>query len=56
MMCLRIVYGGGVPAKCLGQRFERNKIDTLENAEWWNHDMEWIRQFADEWYEKEKEL
>lgn len=46
--------GGGVPAKCIGKRFERDLEDKIANSEWWNHDMEWIEKFADELYKTEE--
>jgi acetyltransferase-like isoleucine patch superfamily enzyme len=36
----------GIPAKRVGYRFSADQIAKLEQAEWWNNDMEWIRKNA----------
>lgn len=38
---------GGVPAKILGKRFDENTEQIMTQSEWWNHEIEWIRKFAD---------
>ena len=43
---------GGVPAKCIGKRFERDMEKEISDSEWWNHDIEWISDFADRLYQK----
>lgn len=44
---------GGVPAKCIGKRFEHDLEDKIANSEWWNHDIEWINKFTDKLYQAE---
>ena len=44
---------GGIPAKCIGNRFEHDLEEKIANSEWWNHDMEWIEKFANELYKTE---
>lgn len=39
---------GGNPAKHIRYRFEQEDIDFLLDIQWWKHDEEWIRQYADE--------
>jgi acetyltransferase-like isoleucine patch superfamily enzyme len=36
------VYGG-VPARLLRYRFDRSKIEWLQEFRWWNRDPEWLR-------------
>lgn len=35
---------GGVPAKIIRYRFTNEEIDFLQNFEWWNKPIEWIKQ------------
>lgn len=37
---------GGVPAKIIRYRFEKEEIDFLNQLQWWNQNEEWIRQYA----------
>lgn len=39
---------GGNPAKHIRYRFEQEDIEFLLDIQWWKHDEEWIRQYADE--------
>ncbi|MFC2097905.1 CatB-related O-acetyltransferase, partial [Bacteroidota bacterium] len=34
---------GGVPAKIIKYRFEKDKIDFLQKSEWWNKDIDWLK-------------
>lgn len=38
---------GGVPAKAIKKRFSQEEIDFLLKLQWWNKDLEWIREKAD---------
>jgi len=38
---------GGVPAKFIRYRFEKDEIDFLLNIKWWDRDEEWIEKHAD---------
>lgn len=38
---------GGVPAKVIGYRFEKEIIKELDNSKWWDKDIEWIKQNAE---------
>jgi acetyltransferase-like isoleucine patch superfamily enzyme len=38
---------GGVPARTIKARFDRNTIDWLLKTQWWNRDFEWIQANAD---------
>lgn len=38
---------GGVPARVLRYRFEKEEIEKLLQVKWWNHDQEWIRKHRD---------
>ncbi len=35
---------GGVPAKIIKYRFEKDKIDLLINLKWWDKDEKWIKE------------
>jgi acetyltransferase-like isoleucine patch superfamily enzyme len=35
---------GGVPAQIIGYRFTKEQIEFLKKVQWWNMDLEWIRQ------------
>lgn len=37
---------GGVPARVIRYRFDKDKIDFLKQFEWWNKDFKWIRQHS----------
>lgn len=41
---------GGVPAKVLRYRFESAKIEFLEQMKWWDKDINWIREHAEQFY------
>jgi acetyltransferase-like isoleucine patch superfamily enzyme len=34
---------GGIPAKVLGYRFEKEEIETLLKDQWWNKDINWLK-------------
>lgn len=34
---------GGIPAKVLGYRFNREEIDFLQSFKWWDNDFQWIK-------------
>ena len=38
---------GGVPAKVIKYRFERQDIDFLLKYQWWNKELEWVKEKAD---------
>ena len=38
---------GGVPARVLRYRFEKEEIEKLLQVKWWDHDQEWIRKHRD---------
>lgn len=38
---------GGVPAKILKYRFSNEQIEKLEKIQWWNKDINWLKQKAD---------
>lgn len=38
---------GGVPAKLIRYRFERDEIDFLLKLRWWNKEKQWIAEHAD---------
>jgi acetyltransferase-like isoleucine patch superfamily enzyme len=44
---------GGVPAKVIKYRFEKNQIDSLLKIKWWNWDKKVIKERYDEMYNKE---
>lgn len=35
---------GGVPAKIIKYRFQQDEIEFLEKFQWWNKDLDWIKQ------------
>jgi UDP-3-O-[3-hydroxymyristoyl] glucosamine N-acyltransferase len=35
---------GGVPAKILGYRYDQDTIAFLQKIQWWNKDIDWIRE------------
>lgn len=37
---------GGVPAKILGYRYSESDIDKLLKIQWWNNDIEWLKENA----------
>lgn len=37
---------GGVPAKHIRYRFEKNQIEYLLNNKWWDEDIEWLEKHA----------
>lgn len=37
---------GGVPAKVIKYRFNEEEIKLLQNLEWWNKDIEWLKENA----------
>lgn len=39
---------GGVPAKIIRFRFEKNQIENLETLKWWNKDNKWLAEHSDE--------
>lgn len=39
---------GGTPAKVIRKRFSDDEIDFLERIEWWNRDIQWIKERAEE--------
>ena len=42
---------GGVPAKEIKYRFDRETIDKLEKSNWWDKELSWIRAHAEEFSE-----
>lgn len=34
---------GGVPARVLRYRYDEDTIQVLLNSQWWNRDIEWLR-------------
>lgn len=45
---------GGVPARMIKTRFDNDLKNYLAESEWWNHNSDWIENFAQSIYEKEK--
>lgn len=45
---------GGVPAKIIKYRFNRETIDFLEDAQWWNKDFDWIKSHASDFADIEE--
>lgn len=39
---------GGVPAKHIRYRFEPNEIKLIRNSQWWNNDIEWLKEHKNE--------
>ncbi|WP_298881817.1 CatB-related O-acetyltransferase [uncultured Polaribacter sp.] len=37
---------GGIPAKVIKSRFEKDEIDALLKSAWWNNDIEWLNKKA----------
>ena len=37
---------GGVPAKIIRYRFEKDEIELLERTKWWDKEIEWLRENA----------
>lgn len=35
---------GGVPAKIIGYRFEKNEIELIKKSAWWNKDIGWLKE------------
>lgn len=46
---------GGVPAKVIRYRFEKEDIEFLESLKWWEKDEKWFREYA-EYFEDIKKL
>lgn len=46
---------GGVPAKVIRYRFEKEDIEFLETLKWWEKDEKWLREYA-EYFEDIKKL
>ena len=38
---------GGVPAKVIRKRFTDDQIEILKKMEWWNRDIQWIKENAE---------
>lgn len=38
---------GGIPAKVIGYRYDEETISLLQRVQWWNKDVEWLREHAD---------
>ncbi len=38
----------GNPARCIGYRFEKETIDKLLKLQWWNKDVNWLKEHAEE--------
>lgn len=34
---------GGVPAKIIGYRYDEETIQLLQKIQWWNYDMQWLK-------------
>ena len=47
---------GGVPAKIIKYRFDKETIKKLLNLKWWEKDQEWIKKHADDFADVEKLL
>jgi acetyltransferase-like isoleucine patch superfamily enzyme len=45
---------GGVPAKLIRYRFEKDQIDFLNNFKWWDRDVVWLKQNCANFLEIEK--
>lgn len=45
----------GVPAKQLKMRFDQERVKLLQESEWWNHDLEWIEEFANKLYNENED-
>ena len=45
---------GGVPAKIIKYRFEKEQIDALQKMKWWDKDIRWIKNNADHFDEIDK--
>ena len=52
-MFLHMKYGGG-PAKLIRKRFDSMMEEKIRNSEWWNQDIEWIRDFVQELYQSKE--
>lgn len=37
----------GIPAKCIKYRFDKQTIDDLLESKWWNENLDWIKDNAD---------
>jgi acetyltransferase-like isoleucine patch superfamily enzyme len=38
---------GGIPAKVISYRFDKNEIEFLKELQWWNYDECWLRENAE---------
>lgn len=38
---------GGIPAKVIGYRYDEDTIKLLQKVQWWNQDIEWLKEHAD---------
>lgn len=38
---------GGIPAKIIGYRYDKDTIKLLQKVQWWNKDVEWLKKHAD---------
>lgn len=46
----------GVPAKVVRYRFEADQIAKLEEIQWWNRDVSWLRQNVDQFHQVDEFL
>ena len=45
---------GGIPAKVIGYRYDEDTIKLLQKVQWWNKDIEWLKEHADLFCNMEK--
>ena len=38
---------GGIPAKVIGYRYNEDTIKLLQEVQWWNQDVEWLKEHSD---------
>ena len=38
---------GGIPAKVIGYRYDEETIKFLQEVQWWNKDVEWLKEHAE---------
>ena len=38
---------GGIPAKVIGYRYDEDTIKLLQEVQWWNQDVEWMKVHSD---------
>lgn len=38
---------GGIPAKVIGYRYDEETIKLLQEVQWWNKDVEWLKEHSD---------